>query len=103
AVHIAVVRETRRDLVWLAPVIVAVLIWYVVLGRTGAQTNPRPRQMTLLRMPASVAWGIGIAAAGLIGLGGWWGPPALVVGAAILALTWWRRPPPAFPLAVLAR
>jgi hypothetical protein len=101
-VHLAAVRGTRRELVWLAPIAVAVLIWYVALGRTGAQTNPPPGPMNILRMPGYVAWGIGSAAAGLIGLGGWWGPPALVVGAAILAWTWWRRPPDAFALSVLA-
>jgi hypothetical protein len=101
-VHLAVGRETRRDLVWLAPVVAAVLIWYFALGRTGTQTNPPPGPMNILRMPAYVAWGVGIAAAGLIGLGGWWGPPALVACAAILVWTWWRRPPDAFALSVLA-
>jgi len=102
AVHLAVVRERRRDLVWLAPIVVAVLVWYVALGRTGAQTNPPPGPMNILRMPAYVAWGMGISAAGLVGLGGWWAPPALAAGAAILAWTWWRRPPDAFALSVLA-
>jgi hypothetical protein len=102
AVHLAVVRETRRNLVWLAPVVVAVLIWYIVIGRTGAQTYPPPGPLNILRLPAYTAWGIGAAAAGLVGLGGWWGPPALVVGAALLAWTWWRRPPDAFALSVLA-
>ena len=101
-VHLAVVRERRRDLVWLAPIAVAVLIWYIALGRTGAQTNPPPGPLNILRLPAYVAWGVGAAIAGLVGLGGWWGPPALVLGAAVLAWTWWRRRPDAFALSVLA-
>jgi hypothetical protein len=102
AVHLAVVRERRRDLVWLAPIAVAVLVWYVALGRTGTQVNPPAGALNVLRLPAYAAWGIGAAAAGLVGLGGWWGPPALLLGAAVLAWTWWHRPPDAFALSVLA-
>jgi hypothetical protein len=102
AVHLAVVPERRRDLAWLAPIAIAVLVWYVVLGRTGAQVNPPSGPGNVLRLPAYTAWGIGAAIAGLIGLGGWWGPPALVLGAALVAWTWWRRPPDAFALSVLA-
>jgi hypothetical protein len=101
-VHLAAVRARRRDLVWLAPIALAVLVWYLALGRTGAAVNPPAGPLNILRMPAYAAWGIGAAAAGLVGLGGWWGPPALLLGAAVLAWTWWHRPPDAFALSVLA-
>jgi hypothetical protein len=102
AVHLAAVRERRRDLVWLAPIAVAVLVWYLTFGRTGAQVNPPPGPLNILRLPVYVAWGLGASIAGLVGLGGWWGPPALVLGAAVLAWSWWRRPPDAYALSVLA-
>ena len=102
AVYLAVVPERRRDLVWLAPLAVALAIWYVTLGRTGTPTNPPATVGNILVTPIYAVWGIGEAAAGLVGLGGWWGPVALALGTAALAWTWWRRPPDAFALSVVA-
>ena len=102
AVHLAVISERRRDLVWLAPVALVLLVWYFTLGRTGTPVNPPASAANILRLPAYVTWGIGEAAAALVGLGGWWGPPALVLGAAALAWTWRSRRPDPFALSVLA-
>ena len=102
AVHLAAAKEGRRDLVWLGPVAVVVLVWYVTLGRTGTPVNPPADAGNILRLPLYVTWGIGEAAAALLGLGGWWGPPALVLGAAAVAWAWWSRRPDAFALSVLA-
>ena len=102
AVHLFVVRERRRDLVWLAPLAVAVVVWYLTLGRSGTPANPPPGPGNILITPLYAVWGVGEAAAGLAGLGGWWGPVALVLGAAAVGWTWWRHPPDAFALSVAA-
>ena len=102
AVHLAAQKARRRDLLWLVPTAVAVVVWYVTIGRSGAPANPPPTVHNLLVAPLYVVWGLGQAAAGLIGEGGWWGPPALLAAVAVVAWDWWRRRPDAFALAVAA-
>jgi len=102
AVRLSVQAARRRDLVWLAPLVVAVAAWYLVFGRSGAATNPPPTLHNLLVAPIYLLWGLGAAAAGLIGEGGWWGPFALVAGAGFLAWSWRRHPPDPFVLGVVA-
>jgi len=102
AAQMAIEKERRRDLVWLAPIAVALAIWYVTLGRTGTPTSPPPSVMNLTIAPVYVLWGIGAAAAALIGEGGWWGAVALVLGLAAVGWSWRRRTPDAFALAIAA-
>jgi hypothetical protein len=102
AVHLAVAPHRRRDLTWLVPVALLVLIWYVALGRGGAPANPPPTAANVWLAPGYALWGMGAAAAGIIGEGGWFSPVALVAGAAIAAWSWWRRRPDPLPLAVAA-
>ncbi|HET7465511.1 MAG TPA: hypothetical protein VFL29_02480 [Candidatus Dormibacteraeota bacterium] len=101
-VQMAMEPARRRELVWLAPVGVALAVWYVTLGRTGAETNPPPSVMNITTAPVYIAWGLGAAAAGIIGEGGWWGPVALIVSAAAVGWSWRRRAPDPFALSVAA-
>src|SRR5438105_4412306 len=80
----------------------AVLIWYLVLGRSGTPSNPPPTASNILLTPGYAVWGIGAAAAGLVGEGGWAAPVALVLGGASIGWTWWRRRPDAFALGAAA-
>ena len=102
AVRLAADADRRRDLLWLAPIGVAVVVWYLAFGRSGVPASPPATVKNLLVAPLYAAWGIGEAAAGLVGEGGWWGPAALLAGVAVLALAWRRRRPDAFALGVAA-
>ncbi|OLB90167.1 MAG: hypothetical protein AUI15_25205 [Actinobacteria bacterium 13_2_20CM_2_66_6] len=100
AAQMAIDKARRRDLVWLAPIAVALVIWYVTLGRTGTPTNPPPSVLNLTIAPVYVLWGLGAAVAALIGEGGWWSAVALVPALAAVGWSWWRRTPDAFALAI---
>jgi len=97
---VVALTDRRRDLVWLAPIAVALVIWYVTLGRTGTPTNPPPSVLNLTIAPVYVLWGLGAAVAALIGEGGWWSAVALVPALAAVGWSWWRRTPDAFALAI---
>ena len=101
-VHLAASPERRREVLWLVPLAAAVLIWYLVLGRSGTPSNPPPTASNILLTPGYAVWGIGAAAAGLVGEGGWAAPVALVLGGASIGWTWWRRRPDAFALGAAA-
>jgi hypothetical protein len=101
-VRLALEPERRGDLGWLLPVGVAVLVWYVAIGRSGLSPNPPPTAHNLVAAPVYAVWGIGEAAAGLVGEGAWWGPVGLLAGVGVLAWTWWRRRPDAFALGAAA-
>ena len=102
AVILALTPARRRDLVWLAPVVVLFGAWYLALGRGGTPPNPPPTPANVVLVPLYTAWGLGESAAGLIGEGGSWGPPALVAAVLAIGATWWRRRPDPFALGVLA-
>ena len=102
AAQMALEPARRRDLLWLAPTGIALAIWYVTLGRTGAPITPPPTAMNLVSAPVYVLWGLGEGAAGVIGEGGWWAPAALVVAAGVVAWSWRRRKPDALALAAAA-
>src|SRR5438093_4713302 len=91
AAQMAIDKDRRRDLLWLAPIAVALAIWYVTLGRTGTPTNPPPSVMNLTIAPVYVLWGLGAALAALIGEGGWWSAVALVPALAAIGWSWRRR------------
>ena len=102
AVQMAIEKDRRRDLLWLAPIAVALAIWYVTLGRTGTPTNPPPSVVNLTIAPVYVLWGVGAAAAALIGESGWWGAVILVLALAAVGWSWRRRTPDAFAMAIAA-
>jgi hypothetical protein len=99
---LATVPGRRRDVVWFVPLGIAVGLWYLAFGRSGAAPNPPPTAANIVLVPLYALWGLGQSAAGLIGEGGAWGPPALVAAALAVGLTWWRWKPDPFALGVLA-
>jgi hypothetical protein len=100
--YLLAAKERRRDLLWLAPLAVAVLIWYLGFGRSGTPANPPPSAGTLYLAPLYLVWGLGEGAAGLFGEGGWWGPVALLAGAAAVGWSWRRTRPDPFAIGVAA-
>ena len=102
ATMLALSPSRRRELFWFAPTAVALAVWYLAFGRTGASTVPPPSPANLLVLPEYVAWGLAGAVGGTVGVTGL---PALVVllaGAAAIGLAWWRVRPDAFALGVAA-
>jgi hypothetical protein len=102
AAQLALTPARRRQLLWLAPVLVLFGVWYLLFGRSGTPPNPPPTAGNIALLPLYTAWGLGQSAAGLIGQGGPWGPPALVVSALVIGVSWWRRKPDPFALGTLA-
>ena len=102
AVFMAVDPTRRMDLRWLAVLLVIVVAWYADFGRTGAPANPPPTAANIVVAPVYVLWGMGAAAAGLIGEGGWWGPFALLAAVAAVGWSWYRKRPDALALAAAA-
>ena len=94
--------ERRRQVVWFVGLGVAVVVWYLVFGKTAVSPNPPPTAANILLVPLYAVWGLGQSAAGLIGEGGPWGLPALVAGLLAIGLTWWRRRPDPFALGTVA-
>lgn len=101
-VQLALTPQRRRDLLWLAPVGVALAAWYVAFGRFGDHPDPQPTAGNLLLDPLYTLWGLGQSVAGVIGEGGWFGPPLLLLAVAVLAWRWKRRGVDPFIIGVAA-
>lgn len=102
AVQLALTPGRRRDLLWLSPVAVALGVWYLAYGRTGAVPNPPPSASHLAELPRYVVWGLGSAVAGLIGESGSFALPLLALAAAAVGFTWYRQRPDPFAFGVAA-
>ena len=104
AVQLGAAPERRRNLLWLLPTAIAFAAWFVVFGRSGSEHDPgpAPSAANLLVMPFYLMWGLGSAAAGLIGEGGWFAPLMLVLAGIALGWTWRRRGIDAFALGAAA-
>lgn len=89
-VTLALDRQGRRLLLWLAPVGLALAAWYALAGRFGNHPNPQPTFANLWLDPLYVLWGLGQSVAALIGEGGAVGPVLLVLGAGAVAWRWRR-------------
>jgi hypothetical protein len=94
--------QRRRDLLWLAPVAIALAGWYITFGRLGNHPDPQPTAFNLVLDPLYTLWGLGASAAGLIGEGGWFGPPVLAAAALAIGVTWVRRRPDPLAIGVAA-
>lgn len=102
AVRLAIEPARRRQVLWLVPVGIAFVVWYLAFGHSGTPTVPPPQASNLAALPAYVAWGMAGGVGGLIGVTGTPAFAVLAVAAAALGLTWWRRRPDAFALGVAA-
>lgn len=104
AVQLGAARERRRDLMWLVPTAIAFAVWYLAFGHSGSEhdTGPPASAANLLVMPLYLLWGLGSAAAGLIGVGGWFAPLMLVLAGIAVGWTWRRGGLDPFTLGVAA-
>jgi hypothetical protein len=101
-VQLLLTPARRRDLVWLVPVGVALLVWYAFFGRFGTHPNPPPTAQNVLVDPLYALWGLSQSVAGVIGEGGWVGAAILAAAVAALAWRWWRHGADAFAVGVAA-
>lgn len=92
----------RRELLWWAPVAVALGVWYLAFGRSGASTVPPPSPANLLVLPVYVAWGLAGAVGGTVGVTGLPALAVLVAGVGAVGFAWWRVRPDAFAVGVAA-
>ena len=99
-VQLAATRGRRRELLWMVPVAVAVAAWYIAFGHRGDTPDQPANAINIALIPAYVAWGLGAAAAGLIGAGGWIGLVALALAVAAVGWNWWRHGADPFALGV---
>jgi hypothetical protein len=103
AVQLAATPGRRRDLVWFAPVAVALGAWFLAFGRSGAPTTPPSSLADIAALPLFVIWGLGASAGGLIGVGDSAGLAVLALAGLAVALGWRRaRRVDAFGLGVAA-
>src|SRR4029077_2354136 len=91
----------RRDLIWFAPVAVALVAWFVAFGRGGGPATPISLG-DVATLPLYVLWGLGTSAGGLIGVSGWGGMLVLVLALLAVAHTWWRGGVDSFALGIAA-
>ncbi|HZC76724.1 MAG TPA: hypothetical protein VE258_03195 [Ktedonobacterales bacterium] len=96
AVWLVLTPSRRRELVWLAPVAIALVAWYVAYGRSGATGSLTGN---LEALPLYVVWGLAASVAGLIGQSVY-GPAILVFAVVAIAFTWRRRRPDGFAIGV---
>ncbi len=101
-VWLVLTPERRQDIVWLAPVAIALGVWYLAYGRSGAPPTTTTLAGNVAVLPLYVLWGLGSSLAGLIGEGGLVGPVLLVLALAALGFSWRRRRPDGFTIGVAA-
>lgn len=90
-VRLVLTPDRRVQLFWLLPVGLALLVWLAAFGRLATHPNPAPTVANILLAPPYALWGMGEAAAGLLGEGGWFGPPVLAAAAVAVGWRWWRH------------
>lgn len=90
AVQLAATPGRRRDLLWLAPVAVALGAWFLAFGRSAAPITPPSFADIAAALPLYVIWGLGASAGGLIGVGGSAGLAVLALAGLAVAVGWRR-------------
>jgi hypothetical protein len=102
AVKLAATPSRRRQLLWLVPLGVAFVAWYLAFGRHGSLPNPPSSASNILVLPAYVLWGLGSSLLALAGVGGELALvfPFLAIG--VLILTWRKRRPDPLAIGVAA-
>jgi hypothetical protein len=91
----------RRDLIWFAPIGVALAAWFVAFGRGGGPGTPLSLG-DIAVLPLYVLWGLGTSVGGLIGVSGWAGLAVLVLAALAVAYVWRRGGVDPFALGIAA-
>ena len=91
AIDLAATPERRKELVWLAPVAMVFVAWFLTFGLHSAESTSASANSNLLVLPLYTLWGLGASVAGLIGEGGWLGIPLLVLAAGAVGHAWWRH------------
>jgi hypothetical protein len=99
---LALTPGRRRDLAWFVPVGLALAVWYVSFGRSGAITIPPPAATNLLVLPAYIAWGLAGSAGGIVGVSGLGAVAVLILALGAVAFAWWHSRPDALALGVTA-
>jgi hypothetical protein len=89
-VRLVATRDRRKELVWLAPVAIAFVAWYLVFGLSGPATSPPFSVNNTFVLPLYTLWGLGASVAGLVGAGGLLGIAFLVLAAGVVGFAWWR-------------
>jgi hypothetical protein len=102
AAWLALTPDRRQDLIWLAPVALALGVWYLVYGRSGAPPTTTTLAGNIAVLPLYALWGLGASVAGLIGEGGLFGPVLLLLALAALGFSWRRRRPDGFTVGIAA-
>jgi hypothetical protein len=102
AVWLALTPDRRKDLIWLAPVALALGVWYLAYGRAGAAPTPTSPAGNIEALPLYTLWGLGASVAGLIGEGGLFGPVLLLLALVALGFSWRRRRPDGFTIGIAA-
>jgi hypothetical protein len=101
AVQLAATPDRRRDLVWFAPIAVALALWFVAFGRSGGPSTPLSLG-DIAALPLYVLWGLGTSVGGVIGLSGWAGLAVLVLASIAVAYAWLRGGVDPFALGITA-
>jgi hypothetical protein len=96
AVWLGLTQGRRRELVWLAPVAIALAAWYLAYGRSGSTASLTGN---LQALPLYVVWGLAASVAGVIGQGVY-GPAVLVLAVVAIGFAWRRRPPDGFAIGI---
>jgi hypothetical protein len=102
AVWLALTPVRRNDIVWLAPVAIALGVWYLAYGHSGAPPASTTLAGNIAVLPLYALWGLGSSVAGLIGEGGPFGPVMLLLALAALGFSWRRRRPDGFTIGIAA-
>ena len=101
AVQLAATPDRRRDLVWFAPIGVALAAWFVAFGR-DAEPATTLSLGDIASLPLYVVWGLATSVGGLIGLSGWAGLAVLAVAALAVGYAWRRGGVDEFALGIAA-